>query len=50
MTLEKLQNIATTSVDDKYKLKWLKWWNSSSMVRKALDFWPPNLINNDLDL
>jgi hypothetical protein len=50
MTLEKLQKIATTPVDGKYKVKWLKWWNSSSMTREALHFLPPNFIDNDLDL
>ena len=50
MTLEKLQKIATTPVDDKYKVKWLKWWNSSPMTREALLFLPPNFIDNDLDL
>ena len=38
MTLDKLQKIATTHVDAKYKAKWLKWWNSSPMSREALRF------------
>jgi hypothetical protein len=50
MTLEKLQKIATTPVDDKYKVKWLKWWNSSPMAREALRFLPQNFIDNDLDV
>lgn len=50
MTLEKLQKIATTPVDGKYKVRWLKWWNSSPMTRDALRFLPPNFIDNDLDL
>jgi hypothetical protein len=50
MTLEKLQKIATTHVDGKYKVKWLKWLNSSPMTREALRFLPQNFIDNDLDV
>jgi hypothetical protein len=50
MTLEKLQKIVTTPVDGKYKVKWLKWWNSSPTTREALRFLPQNFIDNDLDV
>lgn len=38
MTLEKLQMIATTPVDVKFKLCWLWWWNSSPKARVSLRF------------
>ena len=50
MTFEKLQKTTTIPIDGKYKVKWLKWWNSSPMPRNALRFLPPNFIDNDLDL
>ena len=34
----KLQKIATTAVDSKYKVKWLKWWNLSPITHEALHF------------
>ena len=50
MTLEKLQKIATTPVDGKYKVKWLKLWNSSPMTREALRFLSLNFVDIDFDL
>ena len=38
MTLEKLQMVATAAVEPKYKVRWLKWWNSPSFVRSDLRF------------
>ena len=38
ISLEKLQIVATTAVEPKYKLRWLQWWNSSKNVRKDLKF------------
>ena len=38
MTLEKLQMIATTPVNSVFKIKWLRWWNSSDMSRESLRF------------
>jgi hypothetical protein len=38
MTLEKLQMIATTSVNSVFKIKWLRWWNFSDMSRESLRF------------
>ena len=38
MTLEKLQLIATAAVEPKYKVRWLKWWNSGSFNREAIRF------------
>ena len=38
MSLEKLQMVATAAVEPKYKVRWLKWWNSSETVRKDLRF------------
>jgi hypothetical protein len=38
MTLEKLQMLATAAVESKYKVRWLKWWNSPSFVRSDLRF------------
>ena len=41
MTLEKLQKIATSVVHGTYKMRWLRWWNSSPMLRAANHF-PPS--------
>ncbi len=38
MTLEKLQMVATAAVEPKYKVRWLKWWNSPSFFRSDLRF------------
>ncbi len=38
MTLEKLQLVTTAAVEPKYKIRWLKWWNSPSFVRSDLRF------------
>ena len=38
MTLEKLQMIATASVESIFKFKWWRWWNSSNMSRESLRF------------
>ena len=38
MTLEKLQMIATAPVKSVFKIKWLRWWNSSDMSRESLRF------------
>lgn len=47
MSLEKLQKIATTPVNDKYKGKWLKWWNSTPMPCGSLRFLQPNFRDID---
>lgn len=49
MSLEKLQKIATTPVNDKYIGKWLMWWNSTPMPCESLRFLQPNFRNIDLD-
>ena len=33
MMIEKLQKVATSTVEPEYKAKWLHWWNSSANVR-----------------
>lgn len=38
MLAEKLQRISTTMVQPEYRVRWLKWWNSSDMSRQALHF------------
>ena len=38
MTIEKLQKIATSQVEPKYKARWLRWWNSSSSGRQSYRF------------
>ena len=50
MIVEKLQKFATNPMDDKYKVKWLKWWNLSPMTRDALRFLPSIFLDNDFDL
>ena len=38
MTIEKLQKLATSITDGKYKARWLRWWNSSVDARRAYRF------------
>jgi hypothetical protein len=38
MTLEKLQLIATCNVNSNYKVKWLRWWNSSTQTKEVIRF------------
>ena len=38
MSIEKLQKIATATVEPKYKARWLQWWNSSTTVRGGNKF------------
>lgn len=38
MMLEKLQKIATTLVEAKFRSQWLRWWNSRSMTRESIYF------------
>ena len=38
MTVESLQMILTTIDGNKYKVRWLRLWNSSRMSRKSLSF------------
>lgn len=49
MTLEKLQMIATTPVEPKFKARWLKWWNSSEMARESLRFPLGDVKDKELD-
>ncbi len=46
LTLEKLQLVATTSVYPHYKVRWLKWWNSSVHMRQAVRF-PLKPVNEE---
>ena len=46
LTLEKLQLIATSNASPSYKVKWLKWMNSSRASHEARRF-PPRLVNED---
>jgi hypothetical protein len=47
MLLEKLQLVATAQVEPKYKVRWLKWWNSPSFVRSSLRF-PKSPASEDI--
>jgi hypothetical protein len=38
MTLDKLQMSATATVEPQYKVRWLRWWNSSALSKQALRF------------
>lgn len=38
MTIEKLQKIATSMVEPRFKAKWLHWWNSGSILRASFRF------------
>jgi len=38
MTIEKLQKVASTLVDATTKAKWLRWWNSTTIVRSKNRF------------
>jgi hypothetical protein len=49
MTLDKLQLIATAVVPDPTKVRWLSWWNSSSLSREALHFPPKPVSDKDLE-
>ena len=40
MTLKNLSKIATSSVYGTYKIRWLRWWNSSPMLRVANHYLP----------
>ena len=46
LTLEKLQLIATSNASPSYKVKWLKWMNSSEGSREARRFLP-RPVNED---
>ena len=47
MTLEKLQMVATCNTTANHKIKFLKWWNSSTPSRDARRF-PPRPSVRDL--
>lgn len=49
MTPEKLQKISTTVVQPHFRVRWLKWWNSSAMSREALHFPPPGFSDATLE-
>lgn len=49
MTIEKLQKIATSISDAKYKARWLRWWNSSEDARRAYHFPMPKDKDNTWD-
>ena len=49
MTIEKLQKIATSISDAKYKARWLRWWNSSEDARRAYRFPMPKDKDNTWD-
>ena len=38
MHLDKLQSIATAATESAYKVRWLRWWNSSTMNKLAIKF------------
>ncbi len=46
LTLEKLQLIATATVEPRHKVKWLNWMNASTYTREACRF-PPRPVNED---
>jgi hypothetical protein len=45
MNLDKLQLIATAVVPASFKLRWLSWWNSSTISIEALHF-PAKLVSD----
>ena len=47
MTLEKLQMVATCNTTADHKIKFLKWWNSSTPSRDARRF-PPRPVSETL--
>ena len=47
MTLEKLQMVATCNTMADHKIKFLKWWNSSTPSRDARRF-PPRPVSETL--
>ena len=47
MTLEKLQMVATCNTTADHKIKFLKWWNSSTPSRDARHF-PPRPVSESL--
>lgn len=49
MTAEKLQKVSTTVVQPHFRVRWLKWWNSSEMSREALHFPPPGFTDATLE-
>jgi len=46
MTLEKLQMIATCNTSAQQKIKFMKWWNSSTPSREARKF-PPKPVSEE---
>ena len=42
MTIEKLQEVATTHVDASFKARWLWWWNSPAEIKTKNKF--PSLL------
>lgn len=38
MTIEKLQKVATASVEPRFKARWLHWWNLGSTLRTSFRF------------
>lgn len=50
MTAEKLQKISTTVVQPEFRVRWLRWWNSSEMTRQALHFPPPGFNDNAMEV
>jgi hypothetical protein len=48
MRLDKLQLITTAIVATTFKIRWLRWWNSNSMIWNAKNF--PNRPMSDKEL
>jgi hypothetical protein len=49
MKLDKLQRISTTVVQPQFRVRWMKWWNSSDISREALHFPPPKFTDATLE-
>jgi hypothetical protein len=49
MSLEKLQLIATASAAPTYKVRWLKFWNSSFHSRQAVHFPTKGFTDKNLE-
>jgi hypothetical protein len=45
MMLNKLPLIATATIGATFKVRWLRWWNLSSMTQDAKHF-PPRLVSD----
>lgn len=49
MTPKKLQKVFATVVQPQFRVRWLKWWNSSDLSREALHFLSPGFIDATLE-